>query len=102
MGTTLTHLTAQEELRIALPERFTFQGHREFRDSYFKVPPPSKSYVVDFDRTQSIDSAGLGMLLQLCEFAKGASKEVFLVHCTPEIRDMLRIAGFKGQATVVA
>jgi anti-anti-sigma regulatory factor len=101
MGTALTHLSTHEELRISLPERFTFQGHREFRNSYFTVPLPAKAYVVDFGRTQSIDSAGLGMLLQLCEFARQGSKEVFIVRCSPEIRDMLRIAGIQGQASIL-
>ncbi len=86
---------------IQLPERFTFQSHREFRTAYMTGVAPAERYAVDFRMTRFIDSAGLGMLLQLIEFAQNDPKRVHLINATPEIRQILSIAGFGSAATII-
>lgn len=90
-----------EEIRIALPERFTFHNHREFRAEYSTGHRPAKRYVVDFAQTRFVDSAGLGMLLQLAEHADNDPKRVLFANCTTEIRETLIVAGFNEAATII-
>lgn len=88
------------EVLIRLPERFTFQSNREFRAAYGHGETPAQTYVVDCGGTLFIDSAGLGMLLQLCEHAGSNPQRVRLVNGSREIRNTLVIAGFGDHATL--
>ena len=45
--------------------RFDGKIHREFQDAFGLRAKPASHYVVDFGRTDYIDSSGLGMLLKL-------------------------------------
>ena len=92
---------AQDEIRIALPERFTFHSHREFRAGYFIGQAPAKCYVVDFTRTSFIDSAGLGMLLQLGEYAGKDPRRLRFVNCAQAVRETLLVAGLNDAATIL-
>ena len=89
-----------EQVVIPLPEHFAFAHHRAFRTAYINKPIPVKGFIVDFAQTRSIDSAGLGMLLQLHEFALGDPKRIHLTNCAPQIRETLVIAGFAEHATI--
>ena len=98
-GTTEIH-GATAEVRIVLPQRFTFHDHRKFREGYAQTPAQATHYVVDFNATRFIDSAGLGMLLQLAEYALSDPRRIRLVNCTREIRETLEVAGFGDVATI--
>lgn len=88
------------EVTIALPEQFTFHDHRRFRAGYFNGKASGVHYVVDFGKTRFIDSAGLGMLLQLIEYAQSDRQRVHFVNCAPDIRQTLAVAGFEEAATI--
>lgn len=89
------------EVRIALPQQFTFDDHRRFRAGYFNGKAPAARYVVDFTVTRLIDSAGLGMLLQLTEYVLNDPSRVHLVNCTADMRQTLAMAGVAEAATIV-
>lgn len=80
-------------ISITLPERFTFEERAAFRAAYRGQPVPADGYTVEFTRTVFIDSAGLGMLLQLRDYA-GQRERVRFVHLQPAIRELLRVAEF--------
>lgn len=83
------------EIRLTLPERFDFSLHREFRRLYEEGQPGVTRYVVDLRETQYVDSAGLGMLLQLWEHAGRKPDRVRLINAQPGVRDILQIANFQ-------
>jgi HptB-dependent secretion and biofilm anti anti-sigma factor len=85
----------ENRITIPLPERFTFEARSAFRAAYRGKPVPPDGYSVEFSRTNFIDSAGLGMLLQLRDYA-GERDRVRFVHLRPNLRELLRVAEFEG------
>lgn len=83
----------ETRITIPLPERFTFEARAAFRAAYRGQPVPPDGYAVEFTRTAFIDSAGLGMLLQLRDYA-GERERVRFVHLRPNLRELLRVAEF--------
>ena len=89
-----------DEIHIVLPERFVFETHRRFRAGYYKHGHSGRSYVVDFRLTRFIDSAGLGMLLQLSEHIERDSSRLRFINVTSDISATLLVAGFDQLATI--
>jgi len=83
------------EIRVTLPERFDFSLHRDFRRLYEEGTPAVTRYVIDMRNTQYVDSAALGMLLQLWEHAGKKSERVHIVNVKPGVQDILQIANFQ-------
>jgi len=83
------------EIRLTLPERFDFSLHREFRRLYEEGEAGVTRYVIDLRETQYVDSAGLGMLLQLWEHAGRKADRVRLINAQQGVRDILQIANFQ-------
>lgn len=79
---------------ITLPARFTFDAHRGFRQAWHGQPPRAE-YVVDFAATGFVDSAALGMLLQLREHAGNRAEAVRLINVRGDVREVLAAAGFE-------
>ncbi len=80
---------------ILAPSRFTFTARQSFLAAYRNQPVPPEGYTVVFAQTEFIDTAGLGLLLQLREYA--GRRE--LVRCTqlrPELRQLLSMADFEA------
>ena len=80
------------EITISLPEKFDFQMHKEFRDAY--VDSEAKTLVLDMNKTQFMDSAALGMLLQLKEYSEQNNKKVNISNASKNILQILSIAHF--------
>lgn len=85
----------QTTITISLPERFTFEARSAFRAAYQGKPVPAEGYSVDFARTVFVDTAGLGMLLQLRDHA-GERDRLRFVGLRPELRELLRVAEFEA------
>jgi anti-anti-sigma factor len=81
------------EATIAIHGDFVFAVNREFRDAYQALPPRTH-FTVDFRQTNYIDSAGLGMLVQLREHAGGEAANVRLTGINDTIRNILDVANF--------
>ncbi len=86
-------------IAITLPPRFTFDAHREFRQAY-AGQSRGREYAVDFRAVQFVDSAALGMLLQLREHAGDRREAVRLQHASGTVRALLRAAGFEELFTL--
>lgn len=78
---------------IAVHGDFVFGLNREFREAY-QASPPTNRFVVDLTDTAYMDSAGLGMLIQLRAFAGGQSARIRLVGLNDTIRTILTVANF--------
>jgi anti-anti-sigma factor len=72
---------------------FVFDLNREFRDAY-KELPSSTEFTIDFAQTNYMDSAGLGMLIRLREFAGKENARIRLTGINDTIRTILKVANF--------
>ena len=79
-------------LTIHVSGRFDFNCHREFRQAYEGAKGEFTDYVVDLEATEHLDSAALGMLLLLRDWAGTAT--VRISSCRPAVRKILQIANF--------
>jgi HptB-dependent secretion and biofilm anti anti-sigma factor len=87
-------------LTIQLPVRFTFDSHADFRPAYRDQPAGNRKYRLDFRDTEYLDSAGLGMLLQLLDYVGGDRKRIELVNLQPNVRELLHLADIDSLMTV--
>lgn len=78
--------------RIRFPDRFDFSFHNEFRRAYETAK--NRSYILDMRDTSYIDSAALGMLLQLHEYCGNDSQAIRVVNAGSGIKEVLKIANF--------
>jgi anti-anti-sigma factor len=85
--------TDGKAVTIQIKGRFDFKVHKEFRQVY-EAQPPHQRYVVDLQDTEYLDSSALGMLLLLREHAGNDRADIHIVHCRPEIRQILTTANF--------
>ncbi|KXF80122.1 STAS domain-containing protein [Enterovibrio coralii] len=73
--------------------QFDFSVVQEFRDAYQDCK--GKDIVVDFRGTEYIDSAGLGMLLNMQTFLNKSEGDIRLINTMPQIKRVLVIARFE-------
>ena len=84
---------------VKLDGRFDFSIENDFRKAYEGVKP-NHTFILDFSAVESIDSAALGMLLLLRDYAGGDSAKVELVSCCLEIKNILEISNFQKLFTI--
>ncbi len=87
-------------LNIRINDRFDFNVHRELREAYESAGKRYNNYVLDLRDTTYMDSAALGMLLQLREHAGSSKSAVRLRNAQPTIRDILAVAHFDQLFTI--
>lgn len=87
-------------LTIRIFDRFDFNLHKALRDAYTSDGKRYGNYVVDLRDTSYMDSAALGMLLQLREHAGNSKGAVRLRNAQPTIRDILSVAHFEQLFTI--
>ena len=85
-----------DTVTIELEERFTFDSHSQFRPAYQSQPASVRTFIVDFQHTRYLDSAAMGMLLQLLEHVGGDANRINLVNLPSSIRELLRLAEFES------
>lgn len=78
---------------ITIDGNLAFDLNRDFRQAYQSIPP-HRPVVVDLTRSGYVDSAGLGMLIQLREFLGGDKASVTLLGANETIRTILDVANF--------
>lgn len=81
------------ELTLSIEGEFSFSMHRDFRESY-KHHPDIRGYTVDLSRATYIDSAGLGMLVQLQQYAGHSHRPVSITGAHDVVAEILQIARF--------
>jgi anti-anti-sigma factor len=87
-------------LNIRVFDRFDFNVHKELREAYEAKGKRYGSYVLDLRDTTYMDSAALGMLLQLREHAGNSKGAVRLRNAQPTIKDILAVAHFDQLFTI--
>tara|TARA_Y100001934_G_C12310699_1_gene754773 strand:- start:328 stop:606 length:279 start_codon:yes stop_codon:yes gene_type:complete len=78
---------------IKISGRFGLGNHLDFVKAYETIL--GNSVVVDFSETVYLDSAGLGLMLAMREHLGGDRASIEIINCTPQIRDILKIAHFR-------
>tara|TARA_A100001037_G_C15043281_1_gene586536 strand:- start:477 stop:782 length:306 start_codon:yes stop_codon:yes gene_type:complete len=91
---------SSREVTIAVQGTFDFSVHRAFREAYESLPGADAHYVVDLAETETMDSAALGMLLLLRDYAGGENADIRVQNCSDSVREILRIASFELLFTV--
>ncbi len=86
--------TEEEGLVIEIMGRFSMGAHQEFIRAFEQQGRHYKRYAVDMERCTSIDSSGLGMLLQMRDFANLQKGALLITNCSPKVIDVLRLSGF--------
>ena len=87
---------------ITMPARFDNHSHREFRAVHAGLRGRETPVVVDFGRTEYMDSSALGMLLCLRQDVGGESAQVTLRNCGDTVAKILGIANFQKLFTIEA
>ena len=76
------------DLIISIDGCFDFSCLQEFRDSYEKKQSIAKTYVVDLEKAENIDSSALGMLLALRDYAGGDHADIKIINGSKDIRNV--------------
>jgi len=85
---------AEGRLTIGVTGRFDVAVKRDFRAAYEQQPATGIRYVVDLSQTTYLDSAALGMLLLLREYAGEERASITLQGARPNVRWVLEMANF--------
>ena len=80
-------------ITISFGDSFNFNARDSFLNSY-KNEQPNCYFVLDFRKTQNIDSSALGMLMIFREFAGGEAAKITLANCSAQLTKMFEIAQF--------
>lgn len=78
---------------IRVAGQFDYQCHREFRDAY-RYEPENMHFEIDLHRTETLDSAALGMLLLLRDHAGREKSNITIKGSSPNIKRIFQIASF--------
>ena len=81
---------------VKLDGRFDFNTHRDFRGGYEGALAQAdvREIVIDLGGVDYLDSSALGMLLMLRDKALAGNKQVALINCSGNVRQVLDIANF--------
>lgn len=85
--------TKDNTATIKFNEKFNFSCQADFRQAYEKIPK-SHRFILDFSKTSYIDSAALGMLLLLKDYAGGDDAKIEIIKCKPEVKNIFQISNF--------
>ncbi len=78
---------------IKIQGDFVFDVNREFREAYQQLPARS-SISVDLSATDYMDSAGLGMLIQMRDHLGKDSANIAITGVNETVRTILNVANF--------
>ena len=84
---------------LSIEGDFTFDLHQKFRNAY-KGYEKNQRFTVDLSKANYMDSSGLGMLVQLREFAGGDSAHVKITGANEVISQVLAVAKFNKLFTL--
>lgn len=80
---------------ISVTGKFDFQLYNDFRNAYSDTNGSDAEYIVDFSKTEYLDSSALGMLLLLREYAGGDSSDITISYASGDVQEALDVANFK-------
>lgn len=82
-------------MMIVMPERFDFSAYQEFEAIEQQVLASTLPVQLDFSQTRYIDSAALGMLVQLHEKAESKGVQVALANLGGAVAKTMKIANME-------
>lgn len=80
------------ELQLVIDGVFDIELYHEFNNSYKHYLEQAQSVVIDFAKTQRIDSAALGLILLLREQFGAEKSNISLINPNPTVLKSLQIA----------
>ncbi len=80
--------------QLTISDRFDSSSYRDFKQAYTPLIVNSTVQLIEIDISglNYLDSAALGMLMQLNESAKDAGKSIILIGVPGKVANVLRIA----------
>ncbi len=99
MAITATGPNSDNEYVISISGDFDFNQVKPFRQSYEGIPTAAHTVVIDFRKTDYMDSSGLGMLIKLRKHF-GTSADIRLRTANPQVMNILEIARFGEQFVI--
>lgn len=99
MGINTTQVTSNvsnngQTCTISVTGSFDFNLVKPFREAYSKLDPIPDKVVIDLRHAQTIDSAALGMLINMKKFMGKGDGKIELQNCNSTIKRILSIARF--------
>lgn len=83
-------------VEIAIKGKFDYRVSQNFRDAYHEMDNhEGVTYHINLSETEFMDSAALGMLLILRDYASSHHSEVCIDHPSKQAKNTLRIANFQ-------
>jgi HptB-dependent secretion and biofilm anti anti-sigma factor len=95
--------TKDDAIAIQLDQEFTFHQQANFRQAYEQnLDEQTKAVIIDFAKTDFIDSAALGMLLVLRDHVEKNKQDITieLINCKKEVFEILEISNFSKLFTI--
>lgn len=84
----------QDCLEIAVDGVFDIELYHDFNNAYKEYIGKANRYVIDFDRTDRIDSAALGLMLLMRQKVGTESKVIKLINANDKVTRSLETAQF--------
>jgi anti-anti-sigma factor len=79
---------------ISVKGNFDFNLVKSFRDAYSKLDPQPNKIVVDMRQADTIDSAALGMLINMKKYLGKSDGDIEIQNCNSTVKRILSIARF--------
>jgi anti-anti-sigma factor len=99
MAITASGPNNDNEYVISISGDFDFNQVKPFRQSYEEIPHAARTVVIDFRKTDYMDSSGLGMLIKLRKYF-GKDADIRLRTANPQVMNILEIARFGEQFNI--
>ena len=85
------------EVVVTISEQFDLTVHDEFGKALDATKDNSDyKYIIDMGPVSDMDSSALGMLLMLRDMVGEKSQKINIIHCQPDIKDILQVANFQN------
>ncbi len=84
----------KREATLVLTERLTFDQHKAFTATYKGLNCDYSRYILDMGGLEYLDSAALGMLLNLREYLGNNGKTITILAGKGTVSEVLRVSRF--------
>ena len=81
-------------LFIVIKDKFDFNLVQDFRQAYTQIDPDTQDVEVDLRETLYMDSAALGMLLNMHKALKGQVEQIRITNANTQLKKILQISRF--------
>lgn len=89
---------------ISIDGDFEFSRLNEFRKAYTDEVNENKiasaKVIIDFEKTNTIDSSALGMMLNMQKHLNKQDREITIINCNDVVAKILKITNFEKKFTV--